>query len=169
MTVGPPVHEEEEAGMNLSSDPRSAGDPYDLDRFVRAQKESYGRALAEIRGGRKRSHWMWYFFPQIEGLGFSSTARFYAIKSLTEAKVYLAHPVLGPRLLACAEAALGVEGRSAHEIFGSPDDLKLRSCATLFAQVSAPDSVFDRLLAKYYRGERDAKTLQLLGVAPTAE
>src|SRR5262249_770267 len=122
----------------------------------------YERALVEIRSGRKRSHWMWYIFPQIDGLGFSSTTKFYAIKSAEEAKAYLAHPVLGPRLLECAEAVLGIEGKLASEIFGFPDDQKLRSCATLFAAVSQPGSVFDRLLEKYYQGERDEKTLDLL-------
>ena len=152
--------------MTSVSDPRSADDPYDLTRFVRAQEGSYAQALAEIRSGRKRTHWMWYVFPQIDGLGFSSTAKYYAIKGIAEAKAYLDHPVLGPRLLECAEAALRVDGRSANEIFGSPDDLKLRSCATLFACASPRDSAFDRLLAKYYRGARDGKTLQLLGIAP---
>jgi uncharacterized protein (DUF1810 family) len=142
------------------------GDPYHLDRFVQAQQDDYAQALAEIRGGRKRTHWMWYVFPQLDGLGFSSTAQFYAIKSLDEARAYLEHPVLGPRLLECAEAAAGVEGRSAREIFGSPDDLKLRSCATLFAQVSPPGSVFHRALDKYYRGEPDQQTLRLLGIDP---
>lgn len=147
-------------------DLRTSDDPYDLTRFVRAQEGSYGHALAEIRSGRKRTHWMWYIFPQIDGLGVSSTAKYYAIKSVAEAKAYLDHPILGPRLLECAEAVLGVEGRSTTAIFGTPDDLKLRSCATLFACVSPRDSVFDRLLTKYYRGERDGKTLQLLGIAP---
>jgi uncharacterized protein (DUF1810 family) len=143
-----------------------ADDPHDLGRFRRAQEGDYERALSEIAGGRKRSHWMWYIFPQIDGLGTSSTARRYAIKGLDEARAYLDDPVLGPRLLECAEAAVGVEGRSATEIFGSPDDLKLRSCATLFACVSPPGSVFDRLLAKYYQGRRDEKTLELLGIGP---
>jgi uncharacterized protein (DUF1810 family) len=106
---------------------------------------------------------MWYIFPQIDGLAFSSTAKHYAIKSVEEAKAYLDHPVLGTRLRECAEAVVRVEGRSAREIFGSPDDLKLRSCATLFACVSPPASVFDRLLGKYYGGARDDKTLRLLG------
>jgi uncharacterized protein (DUF1810 family) len=141
-------------------------DPYLLGRFVLAQRDDYEPALSEIRSGRKRSHWMWYIFPQLDGLGFSSTAKHYAIKSLDEARAYLEHPVLGPRLLECAEAVVGVEGRTAHEIFGSPDDLKLRSCATLFACVSPPGSVFERLLAKYYRGEGDENTLQLLGRTP---
>ena len=143
-------------------------DPYDLSRFVWAQKNDYEHALNEIREGRKRTHWMWYVFPQVDGLAFSPTSKRYSIKSLEEARAYLAHPVLGPRLLECAEAAVRVEGRSATDIFGSPDDLKLRSCATLFACVSPRGSVFDRLLEKYYRGDRDAKTLRLLGLAPEA-
>jgi uncharacterized protein (DUF1810 family) len=142
---------------------QSGADPHDLSRFVQAQADDYERALAEIRSGRKRSHWIWYIFPQIEGLGFSSMSRRYSIKSLAEARAYLDHPLLGPRLIECAEAAIGVEGRSASEIFGSPDDMKLKSCATLFASVSPPDSVFARLLDKYFQGERDGKTLQLLG------
>jgi uncharacterized protein (DUF1810 family) len=152
--------------MANSTDPRSADDPYNLNRFVQAQDADYEQALAEIRSGRKRSHWMWYIFPQIDGLAFSSTSKYYSIKSIEEAKAYLNHPLLGPRLWECAEAVIGVEGRSAREIFGSPDDLKLRSCATLFACVSPPGSVFDRLLEKYSRGERDDKTLHLLGNAP---
>jgi len=139
-----------------------ANDPYDLIRFVQAQELDYARALTEIRNGDKRSHWMWYIFPQLDGLGFSSMSRHYSIKGLEEAKAYLAHSLLGPRLIECVEAALAVEGRSAHDIFGSPDDLKLKSCATLFACVSAAGSVFERLLAKYYGGMRDGKTLQLL-------
>jgi uncharacterized protein (DUF1810 family) len=152
--------------MTSSNDPRNSDDPYVLTRFVRAQANDYEQALSEIRNGRKRTHWIWYIFPQFDGLAFSSTSQYYAIKSVAEAKAYLAHPLLGPRLLECAEAVVRIEGRSATTIFGSPDDLKLRSCATLFACVSPPDSVFDRLLAKYYRGERDGKTLQLLGSAP---
>lgn len=143
----------------------ATGDPHDLNRFVLAQAGAYERALAEIRAGRKRSHWMWYIFPQITGLGFTSMSRRYAIRSLDEARAYLDHPVLGQRLVECAEAALGVEGRSAREIFGSPDDLKLRSCATLFGAVTPPDSVFARLLDRFYEGERDDRTLQLLGTA----
>ena len=140
-------------------------DPHDLNRFVLAQEEDYEQALAEIRAGRKRSHWMWYIFPQVEGLGSSSMSRRYAIKTLAEARAYLDHPVLGRRLVACAEAALGVEGRSASEIFGAPDDLKLRSCATLFASVTPPDSVFARLLDRFFGGEQDAMTRQRLGTA----
>ena len=138
-------------------------DVYDLNRFVRAQEDDYERALAEITSGQKRTHWMWYIFPQLDGLAFSPTSKRYSIKSVEEARAYLDHPILGPRLLDCAEAVLAVEGRSATEIFGSPDDLKLRSCATLFACVAPPGSVFDRLLGKYYQGARDGKTLELLG------
>lgn len=143
-----------------------ADDPHNFSRFVQAQEEDYEQALAEIRSGRKRSHWMWYIFPQFAGLGFSAMSQRYAIKSRAEAEAYLRHPVLGPRLVGCTEAALGVEGRSAVEIFGSPDDLKLKSCATLFARVAPQGSVFDRLLAKYFQGERDGQTLRLLGIAP---
>ena len=142
------------------------GDPHDLNRFVEAQEGVYEQALAEIRGGRKRSHWMWFVFPQIDGLGSSPTARRYAIKGRAEAEAYLTHPVLVPRLVACAEAAAAVpEPASALDVFGSPDDLKLRSSATLFACVSPDGSVFDRVLGRYFRGERDAATLRLLGVS----
>jgi len=147
----------------MATEPES--NPHDLNRFVQAQASDYDQALAEVRRGRKSSHWMWYVFPQIDGLGFSSMSRRYAIKSLDEAKAYLAHPVLGPRLIESAESALGVEGRSAKEIFGSPDDMKLKSCATLFEAVSPQDSVFARLLDRYFKGERDRKTLELIGKA----
>lgn len=146
-----------------------ADDPYSLERFVRAQAAVYNQVLAEIKGGRKRTHWMWYIFPQFDGLGFSSTSRRYSIKSVVEAEAYLHHPVLGPRLIECAEAVLGVGGRSAFEIFDSPDDMKLRSSATLFASVSPAGSVFDRLLDKYFQGERDGATLTLLDNAPKAD
>ena len=137
-------------------------DRFDLDRFVRAQEGDHERALREVTAGRKLSHWMWYVFPQLDGLGFSSMAQRYAIKSADEARAYLAHPVLGERLRACARAAVVNEGKSATEIFGSPDDLKLRSSATLFAAVSPPDSVFQRLLDKFYPDGPDAATLRLL-------
>ena len=143
-----------------------AGDPHDLDRFVQAQERDYERALSEVKNGRKLSHWIWYIFPQFDGLGFSPTSRQYSIKSIAEAEAYLRHPVLGPRLMECAETALRVEGRSAHDIFGSPDDTKLRSCATLFAFVLPAGSVFDRLLDRYFQGEPDYETLHLLGIAP---
>ncbi len=141
----------------------NAPDAYDLARFVLAQGRDYERALSEIRGGRKRSHWMWYIFPQFDGLGLSSMSRQYAIKSVAEAEAYLRHPVLGARLLESARAAMNLEGGSALEVFGSPDDMKLRSCATLFASVSAPGSVFEQLLDRYFGGERDDSTLRLLG------
>ena len=137
-------------------------DPHDLARFVQAQEGVYAQALAEIRSGRKRSHWMWFVFPQFDGLGFSPTSRRYAIRSLAEAKAYLAHPILGPRLTACAEAVLGVHGRTAADIFGSPDDMKLRSSATLFAQVSPDGSVFQRVLDQYFDGVPDGETLRLM-------
>lgn len=143
-----------------------AGDPHDLNRFVQAQEDDYERALSEVKSGRKRSHWMWYIFPQFDGLGFSATSRRYSIKSVAEAKAYLSHPVLGSRLTECAETTLSVEERSAYEIFGSPDDMKLISCATLFAYVSPPGSVFHRLLDKYFQGKYDRKTLGLLGITP---
>ena len=146
------------------NDPHTTGDPYDLGRFLQAQEGDYERALAEITSGRKRSHWMWYIFPQFDGLGFSSTSKRYAIKSIDEAKAYLTHPVLGPRLMKCAEAALGVENQTATAIFGSPDDMKLKSCATLFAQVLPPGSVFERIIDKYFLGKSDGNTLRLLGV-----
>lgn len=139
-------------------------DRFDLNRFVQAQQGDYHQALAEITRGRKESHWMWYIFPQFDGLGVTSTAKHYAIKSIEEARAFLAHPILGARLRKCAEALLQLEGRSAEEIFGFPDVLKLRSCATLFAQVSEPGSLFHRLLVKYYDGEADPKTLRLLGI-----
>lgn len=154
--------------MASGSEPGVIDDPYDLDRFVQAQKRLYAQALAEIRAGRKRSHWMWYIFPQFDGLGFSAMSQRYAINSLAEARAYLNHPVLGPRLTECAEAALRNADRSAYEIFGSPDDLKLRSCATLFAQVSPPGSVFERLLDKYFQSGRDETTLRLIAQSDPA-
>ena len=137
-------------------------DPHDLNRFVEAQAAVYQRALAELRNGHKRSHWMWFIFPQIEGLGFSAISQRYAIKSREEARAYLEHEILGPRLTACVEVLLNLEGLSADEIFGYPDEMKLRSCATLFAEVAHAGSVFHRLLEKYFDGEPDPKTLQLL-------
>ena len=139
------------------------GDPFDLSRFINAQEGIYDRALAELRDGLKRSHWMWYIFPQVEGLGHSPTTRRYSIKSLEEARHYLAHPVLGQRLKESAEAVLAVQGRSAADIFGHPDDWKLQSSMTLFELVSGPESVFGRILEKYYQGKRDTRTLQIVG------
>lgn len=138
---------------------------HDLARFLAAQEDDYPTALAELRAGRKESHWMWYVFPQVAGLGFSSMSRRYAIKCRDEAQAYLGHPVLGPRLVACAEAVLAHAGRSAADIMGSPDDLKLRSSATLFAQLLPPGSVFHRLLDTFFDGQPDGRTLQLLEAA----
>jgi len=140
----------------------SADDPYNLARFVEAQERDYEQALSEIRNGRKRSHWMWYIFPQFDGLGVSSTSKLYAIESAAEAEAYLRHHVLGPRLLEIAQAAMAVEGRSAFEVFGTPDDMKLQSCATLFASVSPAGSLFHQLLDRYFGGEPDDRTLGLL-------
>lgn len=142
----------------------AAGDPYKLARFLEAQHD-YERALSEIRAGRKRSHWMWYVFPQFEGLGFSPTSRYFAITSKDEAAAYLAHPVLGRRLTECAEALLQLHGKTAAEIFGSPDDMKLRSSATLFTLVSPPGSPFHRLIEKYFAGENDERTVRLVAAA----
>jgi uncharacterized protein (DUF1810 family) len=138
-------------------------DPYSLSRFVNAQETIFERVLAELISGQKRSHWMWFIFPQIEGLGNNPTSRYYAIKSLDEAREYLNHPVLGPRLVQCAEAVLAIQGKSASEIFGFPDDLKLMSSMTLFACVTDFPSVFGDVLEKYFDGKRDKETLKLLG------
>jgi uncharacterized protein (DUF1810 family) len=123
-----------------------------LERFVQAQEGVYPRALAELKAGKKQSHWMWFIFPQIAGLGHSAMAQHYAIASLDEARAYLAHAVLGPRLKACTQAVLDVEGRSAHDIFGSPDDLKFRSSMTLFARAAPDETLFRTALEKYYDG-----------------
>ncbi len=141
------------------------GDRHDLERFISAQAPVYQRAISEIKSGQKRSHWMWYIFPQLKGLGFSEIAQRYAIRGLEEAKSYIQHPVLGARLVECAQALLQVQGRTASEIFGFPDDLKLKSSMTLFALVSESGSVFEQVLEKYYQGQRDEKTLALLNVS----
>ena len=149
--------------MTRASDTNGGDGPFDLGRFTGAQDSVYDRVLAELRDGRKRTHWMWFVFPQIDGLGHSSTARHYAIKSMAEARAYLDHTVLGKRLRECAEVLLAVEGRSASEIFGYPDDLKLCSSMTLFARAAGPGSVFERVLERYHDGEEDPRTLELLG------
>jgi uncharacterized protein (DUF1810 family) len=138
-------------------------DPWDLARFVAAQRGVFEAALVEVASGRKRSHWMWFVFPQVAGLGKSAMAQRYALSGREEASAYLDHPLLGPRLREIAQALLGVEGRTAHEIFGTPDDLKLRSCCTLFAAVAPPGSVFEQVLAKYFDGQSDPQTVRLLG------
>jgi uncharacterized protein (DUF1810 family) len=137
-------------------------DPFDLERFVRAQANDYARALAEIKAGRKRSHWMWYVFPQFAGLGVSATSQQYAIKSLDEARAYLAHQRLGPRLRECADGVLGVSGRTAQDIFGRPDDMKLKSSATLFSLISSGGSIFHQIIDRYFDGIRDETTIELI-------
>jgi uncharacterized protein (DUF1810 family) len=137
-------------------------DPFDLRRFVDAQDPIYDRVRAELRSGRKRSHWMWFVFPQIAGLGYSAMAQRYAISSLREAEAYLRHPVLGPRLRECARLVLDVPGKSAFEILGSPDDMKFRSCLTLFGHAAPEESLFRDALEKYFGGEEDPMTLARL-------
>jgi uncharacterized protein (DUF1810 family) len=144
----------------------SSSDPFNLTRFVKAQEGSYAAAIAELRAGEKQSHWMWFIFPQVAGLGNSSMAQRYAIQSRAEAVAYLAHPILGPRLRECAEALRSVDGRSAEQIMGYPDDIKLKSSLTLFGEVSPPGSIFECLLEKYYEGSRDSKTLDFLRREP---
>lgn len=139
-----------------------ADDPFDLQRFVEAQAPVYERVLTELREGRKRSHWMWFVFPQIAGLGSSPMAQRYAIASRAEAAAYLAHPLLGPRLRECARLVTAAEGRSIHDIFGSPDDMKFRSSMTLFAEAAPDDRDFRAALDKYFGGEPDAATLARL-------
>ena len=134
-----------------------------LDKYVSAQARDYDDALREIRGGRKRSHWIWYIFPQLDGLGYSPTAQYYGIRDLEQAKDYMAHPVLGPRLVEISGALLSLPGSNPSAVMGYPDDLKLCSCMTLF-ELAAPDEpVFGRVLEKYYGGRRDRMTLNLLG------
>ena len=137
-------------------------DPFELSRFLNAQKGVYERALAELKEGQKRTHWIWYIFPQIDGLGYSPTARRYSIKSLEEARQYLNHPVLGKRLLECTEAVVALGGGLVSEIFGYPDDMKFKSSMTLFEKIAGPGSLFSSALDRYCNGERDAATLRLL-------
>jgi uncharacterized protein (DUF1810 family) len=138
-------------------------DPFGLQRFVEAQISSYDRAFAELRQGEKQSHWMWYIFPQMRGLGRSAMAHRYGIASLAEARAYLAHPVLGPRLTDCVKATLAAKKTSASEIFPYPDDLKFHSSMTLFAEAAGPaPNLFSAALDKFWRGERDPETLRLL-------
>ena len=137
-------------------------DRFNLGRFVAAQADHYAIALAELRAGRKRTHWMWFVFPQYDGLGFSSTAKYYAIKSLDEARAYLAHPLLGARIAECAEVVADLSGRPLGDIFGYPDDLKFRSSMTLFERAAGPDSPFASALDRCCEGQRDQVTLKLL-------
>lgn len=140
----------------------SASDPFDLNRFVRAQAPVYRGVVEELRGGRKRGHWMWFVFPQLSGLGSSPMADRYGISGLEEAGAYLRHGLLGPRLRECARLVNGVQGRSAAEIFGSPDDLKLRSSMTLFARAADDNEDFTALLDRYYDGGEDPLTVARL-------
>jgi uncharacterized protein (DUF1810 family) len=141
-----------------------AADPFDLHRFVTAQAPVFASALEELKKGRKRTHWMWFVFPQLRGLGSSSMATFYGIGSLAEARAYLAHPLLGPRLVLCTETVVAIKGKTLREIFGSPDDMKFGSSMTLFAQGSGDDGVvFNRALDLYCQGRVDDRTLALLG------
>lgn len=135
---------------------------YDLNRFLEAQETIYNEALTEIKNGKKQGHWMWFIFPQIAGLGFSDFNVFYAIKNIDEATQYLHHPVLGKRLIEISKAVLEIKGKTANEIFGKPDDRKLQSCMTLFAQITNTDPIFQKVLDQYYQGTKDEKTLQLL-------
>ena len=138
------------------------GDRFQLQRFVDAQQPVYAAVLSELRAGRKRSHWMWFIFPQVAGLGHSATSKTFAVSSLTEAAAYLAHPTLGPRLRECAALVAGIDGRSVDEIFGHPDDLKFRSSMTLFARAAPGEPIFDACLQKYFGGEPDPQTVALL-------
>jgi uncharacterized protein (DUF1810 family) len=136
---------------------------YNLQRFVDAQRSDYRTALNEIKNGRKRSHWIWYIFPQIQGLGFSETSRYYAIADLGEAEAYLKHPVLGKHLIEISEALLKLQENDPYRVFGSPDDMKLRSSMTLFAAVPDAPPVFQEVLDKFFNGKKDDKTLQIIG------
>ena len=140
----------------------------DLRRFVDAQDAVHAAVRSELAAGRKRSHWMWFVFPQLTALGRSATARFYGIDSLDAARAYWRHPVLGARLRECARLVLATSGRSAHDIFGSPDDLKLRSCMTLFAEAAPEEPAFREVLARFFGGERDPLTVALLSEPPPA-
>jgi uncharacterized protein (DUF1810 family) len=137
-------------------------DPFELARFVRAQARVYDDVLAELRAARKRTHWMWFVFPQLAGLGFSAMAQQYAIASLEEARAYLAHPVLGPRLRECCALALAAPEPDAHHLFGSPDDLKFRSCMTLFARAAPQETAFAACLDRFFGGQADPRTVALL-------
>jgi len=137
-------------------------DQYHLNRFIKAQETVYNSVVCELKYGQKRSHWIWFIFPQIDGLGHSETARYYAIKSIQEAQDYLHHPVLGARLQECTQAVLNIEGQTLAYIFGYPDDRKFKSSMTLFAYVSSPGSVFEQALEQYCHGEQDSKTLELI-------
>ena len=141
-----------------------ANDPFELQRFVDAQEEVYDQVRDELRAGRKASHWMWFVFPQLRGLGQSPMAHWYGITSLDEARAYLAHPLLGPRLRECTRLVLRVEGRPIRAIFGTPDDLKFRSCVTLFGFAAPDEDVFAEALDHYFGGEPDPRTVAMVGI-----
>ncbi len=151
---------------NCGFTPAAGRDP---GRFTEAQADIYAQALSELRAGEKRSHWMWFVFPQVAGLGSSSTSRHYAIKDAAEARAYLAHPILGPRLLECTRAVLDLQDRSARQVFGPVDELKFRSSMTLFAALEGADPVFRQALEKYFAGQQDQRTLELLGQASVSD
>ena len=139
-----------------------SGDPHGLKRFVDAQEDVYDRVCAELRSGSKNSHWMWFIFPQLRGLGTSAMAVKFGISSIQEATAYLEHPILGPRLRECTRLVVSVEGRSIHQILGYPDDLKFRSCVTLFSRATPDNEVFLNALQKYFGGEADELTVHRL-------
>lgn len=142
----------------------SVTDPFFLQRFLIAQEGIYPSVLTELKSGHKRTHWMWFIFPQVDGLGLSETTRYYAIKSLAEARAYLDHPLLGTRLVECTALLLALKGLSAHQIFNTPDDRKLQSCMTLFSNAANDPQLFNSVLTKYYEGSRDPRTDEILEV-----
>ena len=163
--MGPPFHpltDEWHSSSRMTASSRDSSDPFRLERFVTAQAATYRRVIAELEAGEKASHWMWFIFPQIRGLGRSSTAREFAISGRDEAQAYLRHSILGPRLIECTELVLRVRGRSLSEIFGSPDDMKFCSSMTLFAQVSPEHAIFSEAIRRYCDGNFDPLTLQEL-------
>lgn len=150
--------------MNAAGNSDKTQEPFHLERFLEAQEPVYPVVLRELRNGRKHTHWMWFIFPQVRGLGYSSTSKYYAISSKEEAEQYVKHPVLGARLNECSQILLTHSGRTALEIFGSPDDVKLKSSMTLFESVTSANSVFTQVIDQYFQGIRDTKTLKLLDI-----
>ncbi|MET4137920.1 DUF1810 domain-containing protein [Pedobacter sp. UYP1] len=138
--------------------------PHDLERFITAQKGVFQTALGEIQNGKKITHWMWYIFPQIQGLGFTENSKYYGIKDLQEATEFLQHRVLGPRLILTCNTLLSLETNDAHQVFSSPDDLKLKSCMTLFSEIPDSNPVFDKVLKKFFNGLKDHITLKILNL-----
>ena len=149
--------------MNPGHTMHADSDPFNLQRFVDAQRDVYERVRAELQRGEKQSHWIWFIFPQLRSLGRSATAKFYGISSIDEAAAYLAHPLLGERLRECTRFVLAIRGRTAHQIFSSPDDMKFRSSMSLFAQATRTDGVFAEALEMYFGGEPDPLTIDLIG------